>query len=197
MTREPRGVEAVPPVRPERPAPSAKRTWPVAALLTAGVSLLLSALAGALFLWTDGAVNYRYWPADSRIDGGGAQIVEVEAGEEFLLWKDLVDDTPECAVRESLSGEVVALEDVDGRWERGAGAVPYVAFARGTSSSARVQVSCDRPALSSVRLDHPNGPPPVDPVGPWWPLPIVGAGLGLALLAGGIVVACRRPRRIS
>ncbi|WP_435770298.1 hypothetical protein [Nocardioides sp. SYSU DS0651] len=189
-------MEAVPPVRPARQS-APRRAWAIVALLTAGASTLAVTTLGALSLMVDSS-GYRYWPADGHIDGGdGAQIVEVEAGEEFLLWKYPSDDTPECTIREAPSGEVVALETVDGRWERGAGAVPYVAFARGTSDSDRVQVSCDRTAHSPLYLDHPQGPRLVDGLGPWWPLPIVGAAAGIGLVVWGIVVARGGQRRIS
>lgn len=165
-------------------------------LLTAGIGL------GA-FLAID-AVNYRYWPSAADFEGGqAAHVITLEAGETFLLWKYASFDTPECSAKEVPSGDEVMLTYLSKeKLERGAGAVPYVAFARGRTDSSRVSVTCaqipatayDSGEPATYYVDQPDGPVFVDGLGPWWPAPVALIVAGLALMAATAATAVRARR---
>ncbi len=167
-----------------------------ASLLTAGLGL------GA-FLVVE-SVDYDYWLAAADFNGDeNAHEVALESGETFLLWKHASFDTPECSVRALPSGDEVLLDHpTTGRWNRGAGAVPYVAFAEGRTDSTRVSVTCASTAASAYDsgepdtyyIDRPHGPAFFDSPGPWWPAPFALIAAGLVLLALAVARAARARR---
>lgn len=175
----------------------------VSVVAALGTFLLAVGLLFAAFLWVDG-VDYRYWPSDAQFtDAQTAHEVRVEAGQAFLLWKYDSFDTPECKVTELPSGNDVALRNVEAEaWVRGAGAVPFVAFAEGRSDSNRISVSCaplppspyssDKPAHYYV--DAADGPALLDGFGPLWPAPIALVGGGFVLLLAAVGMRMLRGR---
>ncbi len=163
--------------------------------------MAVTGVLGAGFLLVS-SFNYSYWPSDADFVEGGAHEMTVDPDADFLLWRWASYDTPECSVTDRATGATVALQDVSSdRWERGGGAVPYVAFARGSSESGRISVTCAETARSvhdgdeprKLYLDEPSGPRILDGLGPYALAPAALVAGGLGLLALGIVGLRRRP----